>query len=187
MGGTDRLLFRAINGWPDSLDPGLTAFSVANGWPAFKVALVAFVVLLAALRKGKAALLALIAFPLADGICNLLKHVAPMPRPFQVLENVTMRVGETDSMGTASSHAANMAAVATVMTLTLGWRWGVAWIALALATGVSRVYVGAHFPSQVLLGWVVGVGVGFAVARIAGRIVESRTNRDVEGQPMGDD
>ena len=27
---------------------------------------------------------------------------------------------------------------------------------LALLTGLSRIYVGAHYPSQVLLGWVCG-------------------------------
>lgn len=183
MGGVDRSIFRAINGWPDALDPGLTSFSVANAWPGFKLAMLAIVILLFVLKRGRTALLALIAFPITDGLCNLLKHLLPMNRPFQILEGVAMRVGKSGSMGTASSHAGNLAAVATVMTLTLGWRWGLPWIVVAFLTGLSRIYVGAHFPSQVLLGWAVGIVVGFTVERLARLVSKSRTKRDVVQQP----
>jgi undecaprenyl-diphosphatase len=55
-----------------------------------------------------------------------------------------------------------MAAVAVAMTLNLKW-WGVPWIIIAVLTGISRIYCGAHFPGQVLWGWCVGIAVGFAV------------------------
>lgn len=167
MGELDRLLFRAINGWSEALDPGLTAFSTAHDWVFFRLAMLAIILGLVVLGHGRTALLALVAFPVADALCSLAKRLAPMARPFQELAHVTMRVGSSNSMGTASSHAANMAAVATIMTLGLGWRWGLPWIVAALGVGVSRVYVGAHYPSQVLLGWTIGVAVAFAVDRIA--------------------
>ncbi len=181
MAGLDRLLFRTINGWSQSLDPFLTVFSSASDWRGFRLVLLAILIAYIALRKGRAALLALLAFPVADGLCNLAKHLAPMHRPFQELGQVTMRVGTTSTMGTASSHAANMAAVATVMTLGLGWRWGGPWITLAFLVGVSRVYVGAHYPSQVLLGWSIGVLVGLAFDRAARAILD----RGKESQSQG--
>ena len=165
MVGLDRLLFRAINGWSEALNPVLTDFSVAHDWAYFRLSMVAVVLALVVLGKGRAALLCLLAFPLADALCNAAKHVLPAMRPFQCLPHVTMRVGFSGSMGTASSHAGNLAAVATVMTLAAGWRWGLAWVVIALLVGVSRVYVGAHFPSQVLLGWTLGVVSGFVVER----------------------
>lgn len=174
MAGLDRLLFRTVNGWPESLD-ALTLFSTANDWPFFRLAMALVLVAYGVVGRGRAALLSVVAFPLADGLCNLAKHLAPMPRPFQVLPHVTMRVGFAESMGTASSHAANLAAVATVMTLALGRRWGAPWIVVAFLVGLSRVYVGAHYPSQVLLGWAVGVAVGFAVERGARRWAERGT------------
>lgn len=65
------------------------------------------------------------------------------------------------SYGTASAHSANMAAIATALWMVLGWRWGLAWAVIALLTGLSRIYNGVHFPSQVLLGWTVGIFVGW--------------------------
>ena len=65
--------------------------------------MVAVVLALVVLGRGRAALLSLVAFPIADALCNAAKHVAPAMRPFQSLPHVTMRVGFSDSMGTASS------------------------------------------------------------------------------------
>jgi undecaprenyl-diphosphatase len=69
-----------------------------------------------------------------------------------------------DSSGTSSAHSANMAAIATVMALETG-RWGIPWIAVALLTGISRIYTGVHYPSQVLLGWTVGVLSGIILSK----------------------
>ena len=171
MGAFDVALLRLVNGWPEALSPFLRTFSVASDWKTFRLAMFLVLVLLVVLRHGRTALLSLLAFPVADGLCNLLKHAFPMHRPFQELPNVVLRVGPSTSMGTASSHAANMAAVATVMSLGLGVRWSAPWIVVAFLVGLSRVYVGAHYPFQVLLGWTVGVAVGYAAWRLADRLV----------------
>ena len=59
------------------------------------------------------------------------------------------------------------------MTLALGWRWGAPWIVVALLVGVSRVYVGVHFPSQVVFGWTLGIASGVVVERIA-RLISAK-------------
>ena len=184
MGALDRIVFRWINGWPPAWSPFLTSFSVASDWKSFRIAMLLFVLGLIVRGRGRAALLALVAFPLADGLCNLAKHLLPMPRPFQALPDVLLRVGPSTSMGTASSHAANMAAVATVMVLNLGPKWGSLWILAALLVGLSRIYVGAHYPFQVLFGWTIGIGVGFAVDRFARRLLHRPENMADDAQPF---
>lgn len=173
----DRLLFRAINGWPDALNPVLTPLSVAYTWPAFRILMVAMVIGMAVRGRGRTALLALIAFPVADGIAGLVRRLSPHPRPLQDMPDIVLRVASSPSPGTASSHAANMAAIATVMTLGLGWKWGLPWIVVALLVGISRIYVGAHYPSQVLFGWVIGAATGFIVNRAAHMIGTKRAER----------
>ncbi|CAN5505466.1 phosphatase PAP2 family protein [soil metagenome] len=178
-------LFRAINGWPDSLAPIMVWFSTAIDSLPFKLFLLVYVIVMV-VRGGKArpaALLSLVAFPIANGITDLFKHGLPEHRPFQVLADVVVRTGKSESMGTASAHAANMACVATVMTLILGWRWGGIWIAVAILVGFSRVYCGVHWPSQVVLGWSIGIYVGFAavwVYRRVSLIRERKKGKDAE-------
>ena len=66
-----------------------------------------------------------------------------------------------------SNHAANMAALGAV-----GWwftrrraRW--LWLLLPLVIGYSRIYLGFHYPSDVLGGWALGAAVAALILRAA--------------------
>lgn len=179
MAGLNHSIFVAINHWPEALAPTMRFFSNAmNYW--WMKALIAALAIGLATKSGKTrrtAVQALIAFPLSDGTTNLLKHIFPMPRPFQELppHEVILRLGWSDSAGTASAHSANMAVVAYVFVYHLGWA-GSPWILVALLTGLSRVYNGVHYPYQVLLGWTCGILIGFSVTKIGELILRSRRN-----------
>ena|SRR5579862_7836864 len=164
MNDVDRHLCLWINGWPDWFSTVLTFFSIAMQYAVVKLFFAGLLIgmIIRGGRARTAAILAFIAFLIANGLTDVLKHAFPMHRPFQpgaLGDLIHTRVGTANSMGTASAHAANMAALATVTTLLLG-RWGWPWIAVAVITGISRVYVGAHFPSQVCLGWTCGIAGG---------------------------
>ncbi|MCF6525978.1 bifunctional phosphatase PAP2/diacylglycerol kinase family protein [Streptomyces sp. JJ36] len=65
-----------------------------------------------------------------------------------------------------SGHSASAAAFATGVALESP-RWGAVVAPLAAAVAFSRVYTGAHYPSDVLAGTALGVGAAFAVRGIA--------------------
>lgn len=65
-----------------------------------------------------------------------------------------------------SGHTASAAAFATGVALESP-RWGAAVAPLAAGVAFSRVYTGAHYPSDVLAGAALGVGAAFAVRGIA--------------------
>ncbi len=140
-------------------------FSEATNFLPVKVALLLLILGMIAFgaKSRRAAIQALIAFPIANEITDVFKAQLPANRPFQEMADVIHSPGWSDSMGTASAHSANMAAVAYVFTYHLGWKWGVPWILVALMTGLSRIYNGVHYPYQVLLGWTCGIVVAFVV------------------------
>ncbi len=173
-------LFRWVNGWPSEMAPFWRFWSEATQRSEVRALLIALVVGMVARgpRSRWAILLAMLSWPLANFLCDLWKYGLQGPRPFQVLDGVLMRAGKSSSFGTASAHSANMAAVAFCLTRGLGW-WGVPWIVVAVLVGISRVYVGVHFPYQVLLGWLTGAAAAWAVTEVAQRIRDRRN-------PVGD-
>lgn len=145
-----------------------------------RLALVALVVFLL-VRKGTRAMgfAAILAFPMANEICDVLKAVFQMPRPSVEVADAIVRTAKLTSFGTASAHSANMAAVAFVFTA-YSPRWGAIWMVLAFLTGLSRIYVGVHYPSQVLFGWAVGIFSGFLVVKTFESYARIRRRRDDE-------
>ncbi|MBS1719187.1 MAG: phosphatase PAP2 family protein [Armatimonadetes bacterium] len=179
MNPMDRSIFYAINRGPDGLDGFLSIFSVGiNSWFLRVPLLVLFIGLLWVAGKfRRAAVLAILAWPLTDFTCSLLKKSIEFHRPWVDLTDTIYRWGKVGGSlsGTASSHAGNMAAVATTFWLCLGPKWGIPWAVVALLTGWSRVYGGHHFPSQVLFGWLVGTGIALLVHFVAKKIIASRS------------
>lgn len=66
--------------------------------------------------------------------------------------------------GFASSHAANFFGLATFVARFFEKRW-VSGLALTLAclTGYSRIYLGVHYPGDVLVGAMIGVAAGLVI------------------------
>jgi undecaprenyl-diphosphatase len=177
--GLDVSIFHWINGWSDAYTSFYVFLSEATKMGGVRLCLALIALTLIAFPRTRVpTLLALIAFPLANGVTDLLKNGFQALRPCVELADVHLRVGRLDSFGTASAHSANMAAIAYVFTRWLGW-WGLIPIALALFTGLARIYVGVHYPSQVSIGWLIGIAMGALISALYA-MFQTRSRKEVE-------
>ena len=111
-------------------------------------------------------------------VTNLtIKPLVSRPRPWLVVEGLGHIVEENDPNSFPSGHTCAAFAAGMIWLRTLPWRWGrIAAVVLAVLMGLSRLYVGVHYPSDVLAGAVIGALCAWAAWR-AYEIVEDRRNR----------
>ncbi|HEY1913313.1 MAG TPA: phosphatase PAP2 family protein [Vicinamibacterales bacterium] len=98
----------------------------------------------------------------------VIKPVVARPRPFQRTAAVHVIGPRPHDSSFPSGHSGNAAAAAMVLSLFLPAARPLWWL-LAAAIGYSRVYLGDHFPLDVLVGGAIGAAVGWMVARISVR------------------
>ncbi|MFO0773202.1 MAG: phosphatase PAP2 family protein [Nitrospiraceae bacterium] len=162
----DAALFHAINGlaghvtWLDALmrlfshpSPGLVGVIVLaagwfwwNRWEAlFAIPTVASAV------------------SIADAIGAQVKHVVQRPRPCLALPDATV-LGQCGGLHSfPSNHAANSAAIASFLHVLYPKSAYVTWPIVAMI-GLARVYIGVHYVTDILGGWLIGMVMGAGAA-----------------------
>jgi len=119
----------------------------------------------------------------ADLIALGLKAATGRPRPFETIPQADPLVGATVGQSLPSGHAATSFAGAVVLSYLLP-RSAPYLFLLATAIAFSRIYVGVHYPSDVVAGAALGAAVGLAgiaLLRLLRRISTGR--RRSEGAP----
>ncbi len=109
-------------------------------------------------QKGRiTALLVVIILTLSDQLSSaVIKPWVNRLRPCFALDNVRLLIDQSRSPSFPSSHAANNAAMASLFSARYR-RYTPIFISIALLVSYSRIYVGVHYPSDVLGGLMVGV------------------------------
>lgn len=93
---------------------------------------------------------------------SLIKELVSRPRPCHFLSDINLLVGCGPGKSFPSSHASNSMMAVTVIALFFRkHRYWLPWLSILI--GLSRIFVGVHFPFDVLVGWILGVGIGFFV------------------------
>ena len=99
-------------------------------------------------------LLLLLLFLLVNNM--ILKPLVDRTRPYEVVQGLTLLIEKQKDASFPSGHTASSFAAAVVMFHMLPKRYGIPALLLAFLIGLSRLYVGVHYPTDVLCGLLSG-------------------------------
>ena len=113
----------------------------------------------------------------------LLKVAIHDPRPYWVDSRVRLLTGPESTFGIPSGHSQNAVAIWGMLAVYLarGWAW-TAGLLLIFFIGLSRMYLGVHFPTDVFAGWILGVIVLLLLLRLEKPIMSRRDRLSVSVQ-----
>ena len=124
-------------------------------------------------RAGVLALAAMLINLLAVNV--VLKHLVSRTRPWLVVDGLVTLLRSSDPNSFPSGHTSASFAFAVSLCRHLDVTWGkVLAVAAAVLMGWSRLYVGVHFPSDVLAGAVIGTLCALLAAWLYRRFFQAR-------------
>ena len=170
--GWDESLFRMLNQVPAAAASVLTPMSHLF-LPAGIIALVAVSVVYVVARNRS--VLPVATGVLAAGTGWLLAHaakaIADRPRPYEVMADAVLRQQPAHGTSFPSSHTAVVLAIAIALMPFLARPVAAAAIAYAVLVGWSRVYLGVHYPLDILGGAGTGMAAGGMILLALGTLL----------------
>jgi len=120
----------------------------------------------------KAGITALLALALGFLCTNVvLKHLVSRPRPWLDVAGLVPLIHEPDPNSFPSGHTTAAFAAGAAWAGTLPQKWvRVLAVGAAVCMGFSRLYVGVHYPSDVLAGALVGTACAWVAVKLYTRI-----------------
>ena len=150
----DIWLIQSLQNTGDWLEPVMVFFT-SLGYPQAYMVIVAIIYW--SLNR-KLGLQLAIFLPLVGSINSILKFAFHAPRPYWVSTDIKA-IHASSGFGMPSGHAqASTVWLLAGSYLRNKWFWIIA-ILLTFLIGLSRPFLGVHFPTQVVAGWAIGIAV----------------------------
>jgi undecaprenyl-diphosphatase len=173
-------LFYLINGINNSflnwLMPIITDFGSSVAW----ILICIFIYIFGGSYGRKVAVLCLMALFLTNILVILLKYLVAEPRPFFTLQNVNLLI-HVNGSSFPSGHTASSFAAATMIGLKYhlkseGKKYYLIYLLLAFAVliGFSRIYLGVHYPYDVIFGALIGTACTLIILKYENRILNNK-------------
>ena len=177
----DKDLFLCLNGMHSPLwDYTMTLFTLTPTWLLF-YGLILFII---GKKYGKKSLFIFVSITLlillSDQLAGLLKHTIQRLRPSNdpgLSQLIHVFFNKGGEFGFVSAHAANTFAFATFSSLLFkNDRYATFIFPWAVIIAYSRIYLGLHYPGDILGGALLGIGLGYGIFRLM-RCAEWRLSR----------
>lgn len=121
-------------------------------------------------KTRRAAILSLVSLFVAHLLCNeVIKDYVCRIRPYEVVEGLSVLIARPTDYSFPSGHAMCSFAAAIVYFRHQPRRLGVPMLVLAIAISVSRLYIGVHYPSDVIIGAIFGTIIAAIFILIFGK------------------
>ena len=178
----DVSLFRILNQVPPAVASVLT--------PLSRLFLPAGIIAVVVLTVGYVVARTRSVLPLAAGaiaaggawaLAHVAKALADRPRPYQVIAGAMLRQQPAHGTSFPSSHTAVTMAVVLALAAFLPRALAAVAVAYAVLVAWSRVYLGVHYPLDVVAGAGIGMAVGGAVLLALG-VLLNHAGRAANGQ-----
>lgn len=102
----------------------------------------------------------------------IVKNIVARPRPYRMIETLTILIPEPGEYSFPSGHTSSSFAAGVVLYLMLPKKYGIPAMILAFLIGISRLYVGVHYPTDVFGGMVMGTLIAVAVVKVTALIAK---------------
>jgi undecaprenyl-diphosphatase len=110
------------------------------------------------------AITAMISITISTGIGKILKITVTRLRPFIKIPNLNIRKIGIDKYSFPSGHTTGAFSLAVIIALYFPI-FGFITIPLAICVGISRIYIGVHYPTDVIMGIFIGSLCSFLTYR----------------------
>jgi undecaprenyl-diphosphatase len=97
-------------------------------------------------------------------------HIYYEPRPFVTHKGVHLLVKHAADASFPSDHSTFAFSLTLAVLFRRHYKVGILMLVIALLTGISRVYVGNHYPFDVLGGMVVGIVISLLVYKLSSQL-----------------
>jgi undecaprenyl-diphosphatase len=156
----DSSVDRAVMAWPRRLYPLMFGLSFI-GHPVFTIATIGIIAVFAVIFYNTPLLIAVAVAAATFTLNTVLKMFFHRERPKTYKKEQLVLVTYSFPSGHASSAVVIYGLLAYIAWHLLAWPWNglVTWalVAIIIGIGISRVYLGAHYTTDVLVGWAVGL------------------------------
>ena len=95
-----------------------------------------------------------------------LKDLIGRTRPYEVFDGVQRLIGKQHDASFPSGHSASSFAAAMCIYLNGPKKYGIPALLLALLIALSRLYVGVHYPGDVIAGAIIGSLMAWLVYKV---------------------
>lgn len=138
----------------------LVLSATADGW--YYVVLIPLVMLTQPQYARETLTLALYAFALERSLYFVLKHTFRRRRPQQALQDFTARITPSDKFSLPSGHTSAAFLFVAILCITISPFFAPLY-AWSVMVGMSRVVLGVHFPSDCVLGALLGTSIALLI------------------------